>query len=303
MPIQLPQLSRREFLQRTALAGAALALAPSAHAGWFGKSRDKHTFALLSDTHVAADAAFVSRKHNMADNLAAVVREVAALKQKPAHVIVNGDLALKVGLPGDYATFARLVTPLRSLAPLHLNLGNHDQRDNFWQAFPTEAAAPRRVHDRQLAVVATPRANLFLLDSLDTTDSTPGELGVAQLAWLDRELAARREKPAVILGHHNLQRAGLVAGMKDSAALAETFSRHPNVKAFVFGHTHNWEITRHDSGVHLVNLPPVGYPFKEGQPTGWVRATLARDGMELELRSLDPAHPQHGKITLLAWRT
>ena len=49
MPLYLPQLSRREFLKRAALAGAAVALAPQAYAGLFGKSRDKHTFALFSD--------------------------------------------------------------------------------------------------------------------------------------------------------------------------------------------------------------------------------------------------------------
>ena len=75
------------------------------------------------------------------------------------------------------------------------------------------------------------------------------------------------------------------------------------MKAFVYGHTHNWHITTHASGVHLVNLPPTAYVFEEGRPSGWVRATLARDGAEFELRSLDTKHPEHAQVKKLSWRT
>jgi predicted phosphodiesterase len=90
--------------------------------------------------------------------------------------------------------------------------------------------------------------------------------------------------------------------LKDSAALAELLARHGQVKTFIFGHTHNWHIETHASGVHLINLPPTGYVFKEGRPNGWVRATLARDGMEIELRSLDPNHPEYAQVKQLMWR-
>src|ERR1035437_2760274 len=136
MHIHLPQLTRREFLKRAALAGAAVAFAPSSYAGLFGKSRDKHTFAIFSDPHIAADAALKNSGVNMADNLAACVRELAAWPVKPAAVIVNGDLAFKAGLTGDYATFGKLTEPVRALAPIYLSLGYHDERENFWTAFP-----------------------------------------------------------------------------------------------------------------------------------------------------------------------
>lgn len=302
MPLHLPSLSRREFLKRAALGGVGLALAPHAHAGLFGKSRDKHTFALLSDTHIAADAAAESRGVKMAEHLATVSRELAALPNKPAAILVNGDLAFKNGQPGDYTAFAGLSDSLRAVAPVHLLLGNHDHRQNFWSAFPREAAAAHPVVNRQAAVLPAARANWFLLDSLAATESTPGELGTAQLDWLARALDAHRDKPAIIIGHHNLTHEGWVAGLKDSAAFAELLAQHRQVKAFLFGHTHNWDIAQHASGVHLINLPPVAFIFKEGRPSGWVRATLANDGMELELRCIDPKHPEHGKIQSLKWR-
>src|SRR5580693_8894358 len=98
MPITLPQLSRRAFLKRAALAGAAAAIAPSLYAGLFGKSRDKHTFAFFSDAHIAADATTIQHGVNMTDQFIAAVRDLFAWPVRPAALIINGDLAFQDGL-------------------------------------------------------------------------------------------------------------------------------------------------------------------------------------------------------------
>jgi len=84
--------------------------------------------------------------------------------------------------------------------------------------------------------------------------------------------------------------------------LEELFRRHPQVKAFIYGHTHTWQVETSVTGVHLINLPPTGYVFQEGRPSGWVRLTLAKNGAELELRCQDRQHPDHGQIKKLEWR-
>jgi len=302
MPLSLPQLSRREFLKRAALAGAVAAFAPSSYAGLFGKSRDKHTFVFFSDTHIAADAAQKYLNVNMTDHLIACVHELAAWPVKPAAVIVNGDLAYLTGQPGDYAWFGKLIGHVRGIAPLHLTLGNHDERDHFWKAFPQDAAKLKSVPKKQTTVFSSDRANWFLLDSLELTSKTPGLIGPAQLDWLGRELDARPDKPAVIVVHHNPQFPAPTTGLLDSLALMEVLAPRKQAKAVIFGHTHNWHITQHESGVHLINLPPTSYPFKKGRPSGWVRTTLAKDGMELELRALDVKHPEHAQVKDLKWR-
>ncbi len=301
MPITLPQLSRRAFLKRVAIVGAAAALAPESYAGWFGKSRDPHTFAFFSDAHIAADASLEHGGVNMTQNLAGCVRQLADWPVKPAAIIVNGDLAFADGLPADYAAFGPLIHPLRALAPIHLSLGNHDGRGNFWRAFPHDAARVASVPEKQAVFLSTRHANWFLLDSLDLTAHRTGDLGPQQLQWLARGLAAHPEKPALVVCHHPLDPTGLM-GLTDSAALEDVLIRHRQVKAFIFGHTHNWSIAQHASGVHLVNLPQTAYPFLPGRPSGWVRATLAPDGAEFELRCLDPHHPEHAQVARLKWR-
>lgn len=303
MPVSLPQLSRREFLKRTALAGAALALAPASQAALFGKSRDSQTFAFFSDTHITADSAFTHLECNMAEQLTTAVGELVAWPTKPGAIIVNGDLAYLDGQPADYAAFGKIIQPLRALAPMHLTLGNHDQRQNFWNAFPHDTQKQKSVPQKQTGVFGASHVNWFLLDSLVLTNSAPGELGAAQLDWLARELTFHNRRPAIIVCHHNPQFGAVTTGLRDTTALMDLLARKPHVKAVVYGHTHDWHVTRHESGIHLINLPPTAYPFHVKRPCGWVRCTLAKDGAEFELRCLDKTHPQHGEKQNLKWRT
>jgi Icc protein len=302
MPFFLPQLSRRDFLKRAALAGAGIAFAPHGLAAVPDKLRDPDTFAFFSDSHIAADPTDKYLGVNMSDHLAACARELADWPVRPATVIVNGDLAYQMGQPGDYTTFGKLIEPLRDLAPVYLTLGNHDEREHFWEAFPADATEPSSTLHRQATVFGSERANWFLLDTLDATDKTPGELGGTQLDWLALELDLRPDKPAIIVLHHNPQFATVTTGLKDTAALMAVLAPRHHVKLAVFGHTHDWRVSQHESGIHLVNLPPTAYVFKTGRPSGWVRATLTADGAEFELRSLDPKHPEHAQVHGMKWR-
>ncbi|MBP9901688.1 MAG: metallophosphoesterase [Verrucomicrobiota bacterium] len=301
MPIHLPPLSRRGFLRRSLLAGAGLAVGPELFAA--GHDSDANAWALLADTHIAADPKRIERAINMTDHLKAVSQEVLARPERPAGVFIVGDCAFSKGEPGDYAALTGLLEPLRGGGlPLHLALGNHDQRENFWAALEAKRAAKRPVADKQVALVRSPLVNWFLLDSLEQTLVTPGSLGAAQLAWLAEALDANRDKPAVILIHHNPGTAESIRGLKDTEELFQVIRPRSQVKAFIFGHTHNWKVTADSSGIHLINLPPVAYAFLASNPAGWVHATARQDGLKLELRCIDATHKEHGRIVDLKWR-
>ena len=85
-------------------------------------------------------------------------------------------------------------------------------------------------------------------------------------------------------------------------AVFEVIRPRKQVKAYIFGHTHKWEVRQDESGIHLINLPPVAYIFRAGDPAGWVHATVEQSGMRLELRSVDPSHKAHGEVVKLEWR-
>jgi Icc protein len=301
MPIQLPPLSRRAFLRRALLTGAGLALAPQLHAAM--RRTDATSFALLADPHIAANPAKIMRTINMTDHFNTVAREIIGLSQRPAGAFIAGDCALSSGEPGEYTQLTALLDPLRAAGlTLHLALGNHDQRENFWTALASQKATKRPVADKQVALIKSKHLNWFLLDSLEKTLQTPGALGEDQLKWLAATLDANRNVPAVIVVHHNPGEDNKIGGLKDTNALLEIIRPCHQVKAWIYGHTHNWKVTQDSSGVHLVNLPPVAYIFREGDPSGWVHATTRRDGLKLELRTIDPNHKAQGQLVDLKWR-
>ena len=301
MPISLPPLSRRQFLTRSLAAAGALVFGGD----WFADASpsDVQSWALLSDTHLAADASLVSRTVNMTDHFKQVSREVLALPEAPFGVMITGDCAYNSGELADYSHVADLLKTMRHAGlPIHLALGNHDHRQHFWQSFAEEKNAPRPLPDRQVALLHTPLVNWFILDSLETTLSSPGLLGPEQLQWLAKTLDENPLVPAIVVIHHNPGLNGGNLGLKDTLPLFEVLRPRKQVKAYFYGHTHNWKVETDTSGIHLINLPPVSYVFRAGEPSGWVHALVAQKGMQLELRCIDRTHEDHGEKHRLDWR-
>src|ERR1043166_7041472 len=183
MPIHLPPISRRQFLARAIAAGAGLGLRHELFAA--SKETDPDLWALLSDTHLAADRNHLGRGINMAAHFEKVSGELLALPKAAAGVVITGDCAFTTGEKGDYATLTGLLEPVRgNQMPIHLALGNHDNRERFWEVRQEEKAAKRLLVNRQVSLLRTRHANWFILDSLETTNSTPGLLGRTQVDWL-----------------------------------------------------------------------------------------------------------------------
>jgi hypothetical protein len=299
MPITLPQISRRHFLT-TIAAGSATCLVRDT----FGADSacDANRFALLADTHIAGDPKAVARGVNLHDNLQAVVREIMAGESGPAGVLIGGDLALAKGTSEDYATLLSVLQPLRQRGrPIHLSLGNHDNRERFWQALGEAERKSSRLDQKHVLVVPAPLVNWFVLDSLDQTDKTPGTLGDEQLKWLGEALDQAADRPAVVMVHHNPNFGTASTGLVDTQPLCEVLQPRRHVKAVFYGHTHAWDVAQRD-GLHWVNLPPTAYVFAAGKPSGWVDARVTADGMTLEVRCLDSQHKQHGQRVELKWR-
>ncbi len=183
-------------------------------------------------------------------------------------------------------------------------MGNHDDRGNFRQGFARQVPRQPVLEGRLVSIVETRHANWFLLDSLDEVNKTPGLIGPAQRQWLANALDARPDKPALVVGHHNPrfgnpQRNN--TGLLDTDELFALLTPRKQVKAYIFGHTHFWGLSRHE-GIHLVNLPPTAYLFATGGPIGWVDVRLAAGGATLEMRAINLKDSAPNQRVELEWR-
>ncbi|MFZ9089865.1 MAG: metallophosphoesterase family protein [Planctomycetaceae bacterium] len=298
MPVHLNGLHRRRFLQ---LAGGAAALRFRAVNA---ADVDEDLVYLLNDTHIGerhpADSAVPS-------NLRRIVAELTGLRRAPAGVLINGDLALKDGQPGDYRHFARLVRPLFDAGlPTHLTLGNHDDRDVFYGVMSDQRPKSAVLKSRHISVLETRHANFVMLDSLHQTMVTAGTLGGQQLSWLAETLDHFRDKPAILVAHHNPRLGGDPAhfpgGLTDSEALWRLIEPRRWVKAYLHGHIHDRTLAVHQ-GIHIINTPATSYVANPStSTTGWTSARLSASGVTLQTHTTDPSHVWNGQVESLTWR-
>jgi hypothetical protein len=301
MPITIPPISRRKFMAGAAAAGAGLLV--RSRLSWAAEAAsDPNRLALLSDIHIDADITTVDRGVVMVEHFRKVRGEVLALDPAPAAVFINGDCAHTLGRAQDYRVLLDELDPIRRRGlPVHLTMGNHDNREQLWQTIPGVEEHVQPLSQRQIMVLETPRASLFLLDSLQRTNFTPGALGGDQLRWLGSALDSRSQKPAIVMVHHQPDDKPDTNGLTDTRALLDVLLPRKHVKALFFGHTHHWDVS-HREGLHCINLPAVAYVFQQGDPSGWVDAHLLENGMTLQLFCVDPIHPAHKQRVELTWR-
>ena len=305
MPVSLiPSCGRRSFLKTATLAASASAVG-------IASSREEPWFALLADTHVDADRKKEARGAVMAENVMRVVAEIleeAKTNGDPQFAVINGDCAYLKGLREDYETLRPLLQPLLdSGIPIHLTMGNHDDRGPFYELFP-EAETPKSeaTIEKHLAIVESESANWFLVDTLQIVDNVTGEIGAKQRDWLARELDRRSAKPAIIVGHHYPQYMpedsdARVTGITDTVEFMDLLRSKPWVKAYVYGHSHNYGFKKASGDIHLISQPPVAYLFDEKRPNGWLKATVSATEMNITLRALDKSHPENDETKNLTW--
>ncbi|NBU86978.1 MAG: serine/threonine protein phosphatase [Verrucomicrobia bacterium] len=286
MPITLPPVDRREFIKGSlALGGAAFSISSPVKA--FGESVrfDPNRVALLADTHISDDpkrsypgtkwpgSPVKEEEHewvNMADSLAQSARQVIGLNPRPANLIINGDCALSRGTEAEYKEFLRLIEPIRKAGiTVHITIGNHDTREKLWKLLPFLKKEQMGIH---ADVIELSYANIFLLDS-----GKKGILGEIQLDWLAQQLDKHTDRPALVFAHFNpLPNRGVrpIRGMRDGEALLKVLAKRKHVRAYIHGHTHEWQNSKYEEHLHIIGQPAVSYYFGKGHAHGWIDMKL-----------------------------
>jgi 3',5'-cyclic-AMP phosphodiesterase len=252
--------------------------------------------ALLSDTHIPADRINGNRGFNPWENLKKIVPEV--VETRPEGVILCGDAARTEGLLGDYNELRELLAPIASFTPVYIALGNHDDRANFNKVFTHPAGERAGIKDKHVLVLDQESFRIVILDSLLYVNKVAGFLGKEQRAWLAQFLATQADKPTVIFVHHTLEDND--GDLLDVRQLFEMIAPHRHVKSIFFGHSHVWSITERQN-VKLINLPAVGYNFRDQDPVGWVDAKFDAAGVDLTLRAFAGNTAEDRRITRVDW--
>lgn len=179
-------------------------------------------------------------------------------------------------------------------------LGNHDNRDNYVKVFDKVSGEKQLVKGKHIVVVNNPTTRLIILDSNLYVNKVPGLLGKAQRQWLENYLKECDDTPTILCFHHTL--ADSDDALLDVPRLFSVIKPIRKVKAILYGHSHAYGFSEFE-GIHLINLPAVGYNFSDAEPIGWVQANLTDKGGDFKLHAIAGNINNDGSVTKLAWRT
>jgi hypothetical protein len=81
--------------------------------------------------------------------------------------------------------------------------------------------------------------------------------------------------------------------MVDGEALLKLLGQRKHAKAYLHGHTHEWQYSK-EGLIQIIGQPPVSYYFGKGHAHGWIDMKLTKKSADFELHCIDPTHKQHG---------
>ena len=291
-------MNRRNFIKTGLTAVGALVTIGTGSSLALSKNEKKATrWTLLADTHIPENVNNNYRGFFPYQNLQKVVPDI--ISASPDGVVIAGDLARLTGQLGDYDNLKKLLSPIAEKRPVFMALGNHDNRDNFVKAFDKASGDKQPVKGKHIVVVNKLPARLIILDSLFYVNKVPGLLGKAQRQWLENYLKECDETPTILCFHHTLGDED--GDLLDVPRLFSTIEPIRKVKAIVYGHSHAYGFSEFE-GIHLINLPAVGYNFSDAEPVGWVQANLTAKGGDFTLHAIAGNKDKDGSVTKLNWR-
>ena len=190
----------------------------------------------------------------------ALVERIAG--EKPAAILIGGDLVYEGSNPEDYQTF-RSETAAWSTQkiPVFPALGNHEFKgcardaqggclDNWWNAFADLALRPHRWYSVAIG------SNLLALVLDSDAALKPGS---DQRAWFEEQLSGAPEQVKFILVvlHYPPVRDPFFPRMRDEKEIARYLSQHASslrAKVLVVGsHVHNYERYARDGVTYVVS--------------------------------------------------
>ncbi len=188
-------------------------------------ARADFSFVHITDTHVTA----TDQPDSNADKNAVLLREINALRRKPAFAVLTGDV-VEVGTDAEYGIYRKMRDILS--IPLYAAPGNHDVR---WNPRGKEGYT---LGTQQPLYQSWNRENVhfILLDSTVLLQHW-GHMHQAMLDWLKADLEKVGPNRPVIIGFHHW--IGREAVQVDNEAALRQILFPYNVRLFLIGHGHS----------------------------------------------------------------
>ncbi|QJD85458.1 metallophosphoesterase family protein [Cohnella herbarum] len=194
-------------------------------------------FVHLTDTHINVPGKNPLFAIDAGAKLRAMFAEIGNLSQKPAFVIISGDLT-QDGDVEDYKYLRQIIAEEQAAldVPVHVALGNHDSRPFFREGYlgdePSEESYYYTFMEQGLRVAVL---------NTQIPGEHAGRLDEEQLAWLAQELTVPAPAGTIVVLHHPvvptpsaLMDSHLLANPNDLAeAIADT-----DVIGLLSGHIH-----------------------------------------------------------------
>lgn len=164
-----------------------------------------------------------------------VLRALNEGPNRPDLLLATGDLTDL----GDADSYRRLASAFSTCTfPVHMCVGNHDDRDNFSAQFPSVPVVDGFVQ----YVENLGALRLIVLDTLEV-GRHGGAFCETRAAWLRKTLGQDRDTPTVIVMHHPPIEVG-IAWMNTHPEeawvtnFAEAIEGATNIKSILCGHVH-----------------------------------------------------------------
>ena len=203
--------------------------------------------AQITDPHLHAHKDARMRGVNTCNTLKAVLRRIMTGSRRPDAVVATGDL-VQDETRGGYLRFAKMLKPLG--VPVYCLPGNHDSPDIMREQLNT---APFQF----CGTASIGNWQLLMLNSHAENDNG-GQFNTEQLAAIDNDLAACRDKHTIVFLHHHPIPMGSRwldgVGLRQNREFMEIVSSHAHVRAVVWGHVHQASDHLHDD-IRMISTP------------------------------------------------
>ncbi len=190
-------------------------------------------FIVMSDLHLVPEGE-LSMTLDTAARLEVAVETINARYADADFCILAGDLADL----GQAAAYRRLQAIIAKLTvPVHITLGNHDDRPTFLAVFGSEFAGETGHVDK---VIDLKGYRVILLDSSEP-GRVDGVLEQGQIEWLRARLAEAVDKPVIVILHHNANalhiNSDTIRILEDGPFL-DALETHDDIRQVIAGHVH-----------------------------------------------------------------